>query len=235
MSIKVLSGGSFKPGTPKGVLQGGVWKAPKKVWALKGGIWKQVWPAGYVEPEDKVKYIGSQVTSGTTPTSLNRVAGDLMIVVAQSTTSTAPALPSGWTSVHVSPDGDKPLRMAWKIAASSSDSWSSWSGASWVSNYIFRGFKNPNPFGPITTTLTPQTEAFTPQANGGRSQVVYYMFQRNGTSWMSFPPELIGKNSLTSTYNGSKFNSETAPSLTIQSQGATGHRSLVFEVRPAGY
>jgi len=43
MTINVLSGGSFKPGIPKGVLQGGVWKEPKKVWTLQGGVWKLAW------------------------------------------------------------------------------------------------------------------------------------------------------------------------------------------------
>jgi hypothetical protein len=52
MTIKVLSGGSFKAGIPKGVLQGGVWKEPQKVWTLQGGAWKLAWEAGPVaEPE----------------------------------------------------------------------------------------------------------------------------------------------------------------------------------------
>ncbi len=46
MAINVLSGGSFKPGIPKGVLQDGAWKEPKKVWALQGGVWKLAWEAG---------------------------------------------------------------------------------------------------------------------------------------------------------------------------------------------
>jgi hypothetical protein len=48
MAINVVSGGSFKPGIPKGVMQGGAWKEPKKVWALQGGAWKLAWEAAPV-------------------------------------------------------------------------------------------------------------------------------------------------------------------------------------------
>jgi hypothetical protein len=52
MTIKVLSGGSFKAGIPKGVMQGGAWKTPQKVWTLQGGVWKLAWEsAPAAEPE----------------------------------------------------------------------------------------------------------------------------------------------------------------------------------------
>ncbi len=234
--MKVLNGGAWKTATPKGVLVNGAWKEPRKVWALHGGIWKLVWEAvpPYTPPEDKVQYVGSSVAGGTSPSPITHQAGDLMVVVSQSISSAPPLLASGWTTAYASVSSSRPLRVAWKIATATNDSWGSWSGATYCTSYVFRGFNTGTPFGStFGTSVLAETQAITPQNSDERSQIVYYAFQSGGSAWINPPPELKGRNSTTAVYNGEKINSSTAPSLTLASTGASAYRNLTFEVLPA--
>jgi len=234
--MKVLRSGTWKTATPKGALVGGAWKEPQKVWALHSGVWKLVWEAVplYTPPEDKVEYVSSAVAGGTSPSPIAHQAGDLMVVVSQSISSAPPLLASGWTTAYASISSSRPLRVAWRIATASNDSWGGWSGATYCTSYVFRGFNTGTPFGDVfgTSTLA-STQAITPQNTDERSQIVYYAFQSGGSGWVNLPPELKARNTPTAIFNGEKINSSLAPSLTLASTGATGYRNLTFEVLPA--
>jgi hypothetical protein len=195
----------------------------------------RVWP-----PAQKVIYVGSTVSSGNAPTFPAHVAGDLVVVAAQGSSSTStpvPSLPAGWTQAYRSSSNQGcPVLIGYRFATASNTAGGSWANAAYNCAYVFRNVDTTTPFGVFNSTMNAaSTPAVTPVNGAGESVLVHY-FYNNGTTgaWGSSPVGFVGKNAVARLGNLLRLDS------TIGAGAAWPHtaspvpnfRTVQFEVLP---
>lgn len=197
---------------------------------------ERIWP-----PVQKVTYVGSTVNSGNVPTVPTHVAGDLLVVAANGSSSTStpvPSLPAGWTQAYRSSSNQgAPVLIGYRFATASNTQGGTWTNAAYNCAYVFRNADTTTPFGAINSTMNAaSTPAVTPVNTEGESALVHY-FYNNGTtgSWGAIPVGFVGKNAVARLGNLLRLNS------TIGAGAAWSHtaspvpnfRTVQFEVLPA--
>lgn len=101
-----------------------------------------------------ITHIGSSAADGTTITiPVGHQIGDLLIIFAFRSATTAPSLPAGWTSIGSASAGATSARVGWKLAISGADSSGTWTNATGLVVQVLRGTStNKTPISAATTT-----------------------------------------------------------------------------------
>ena len=198
-----------------------------------------IWP-----PVQDVALVGSVVYSnastGAFPT---HVAGDLLVVVAVAAGATAPTLPAGFTAAYTSPSTEfsMAVRVGYKFATAAGTTNPTWTGANWITTYVFRGADSTTPFGAMASKNTASNTlgtapSVTPVAKYGSSTVVYNL-TNNGSagSFGPAPVGWIGANRNARVASGRRVDSRTVNAVTetLAGGGSVNWRGLTFEVLPA--
>jgi hypothetical protein len=86
-----------------------------------------------------ISRISSATNNGTTITLGTHAKGDLLMIFGyRDASATAPTLPSGWYNLMATAASSPSLVVAWKIAASSSESSGTWTNASTLHSIVYR-------------------------------------------------------------------------------------------------
>ena len=138
-----------------------------------------------------ISFIGatSAETNAVTPPA--HIAGDLLIAFAyRDGANTVPTLASGWTAINSAGANTNAYRVAYKVAASSSETCTGWTGANSVNCHVYRGAYLPGASihsSASSTTLT--YPALTLQNTSGSSWVVGFAGHRSiDTTTINNPP-----------------------------------------------
>lgn len=200
----------------------------------------QIWP-----PESTVRYVGSVFYSGSTGAFTTHQVGDLMVVAAVAVSGQPPAVPAGWTTAFKSPVTveNMHLTIGYKFATATNTSNPTWSGAGWITTYVFRNVNTATPFGGIasryqgsvTTATAPDLFALTQVDKTGAS-VVVTGFVNNGStgSFDKVPVGYLSKNRNARWANDLKVNTQLGdtPSETLLNNGSALWRTFAFEILP---
>lgn len=142
-----------------------------------------------------ISFIGSATAESTGVTPPTHQAGDLFVCYAYTDGSTsAPFLPFGWTNVNFSGSSSNAFRLGWKIAGSSADTCTGWTGASGVILHVYRGAQQANgssaSSGIATTVTYPGSSSGT-----GTSWFASFLGHRsaNATSASTAPPGMTNR------------------------------------------
>jgi hypothetical protein len=199
---------------------------------------QQIWP-----PVQMVSYVGSTIYLAATGSFNTHAVGDLLVVAAISSTANVPSLPVGWNNAYTSADGaNLALRLGWKIATAANSSNQNWTGASYLTTYVFRGSNTSAPFGALcsqaqSNTKAPVSPAFTPINNAGESLMVHsYVNNGNSGSPGTYaPPGFIAKNRNARIINNMRLDSTLGNPVAEYHSGGNlaAWRMLVFEVVPS--
>lgn len=121
-----------------------------------------------------ISYINSATASATTVTIPTVAVGDLMLIFAHRTTTTAPTLPTGWTNVANTSGNSNSMRVGYKFATSTSETSGTWTNATLLEVVIYR---NVASIGASTCTST---------ATGTSANVpALTLTKTDGTSWVA--------------------------------------------------
>lgn len=107
--------------------------------------------------------IGANAAEATTITiPASHQAGDLIIIFAFRTATTAPSLPAGWTSLSTASAGASSFTLGYKLAISNADTSGTWTNATGLVCHVYRGLAtNKTPIGASTnTTATSATVTY---------------------------------------------------------------------------
>jgi hypothetical protein len=125
----------------------------------------------------QISRIGSASADATTVTiPVGHQAGDLLLIYSFRAALTAPSLPAGWTSAATASSGATSYRIGWKIAGSAAETSGTWTSATGLVCFVYRG------------TATNKTPIGTPTTNSATSSnVIYTTLAINcpGTSWLA--------------------------------------------------
>lgn len=137
-----------------------------------------------------ISRVGSVAATATSVTLPAHQAGDLIIAFAyRDGLTTAPDLPSGWTNITTNGSNSNSFRMAYKLAASSSETATGFTNASKLICIVYRGVDQTTPIG--VTGAASSAVGTTISYNGATLQVA------NGTSWVvAFAGHRSGNTSL---------------------------------------
>jgi hypothetical protein len=201
---------------------------------------EQIWP-----PTKLVTYDSSLIYATSTGAFPAHQAGDVLVVVAVAAGNTPPALPTGFTSAYTSPSSEfsMAVRVGWRVATAANTTNGNWSGASWISTYMFRNADTTTPFGAISSINTAsnakgQAPGLTLVNNKGEAAVVA-SFINNGTSGSfgatSQPVGWRMRNRNARVLNNEKINTRSvgASFETLVGGGSVNWRGTTFEVLPA--
>ncbi len=174
------------------------------------------WTTAVIEiAESAITYIGSATAAATTVTLPTHQAGDLILIFAfRDSSSTAPSLPSGYTSKATASSDDfdgAAMRLGYKIAASGSETSGTWTNATQLVCHVYRGVDQTTPLGASGGT-TRQTQGTTTA-----SYPTLTLSVANGTSWIA---GFGGSENTTSAI-------DTAPAGMVQRATATAASSEV--------
>jgi hypothetical protein len=195
---------------------------------------KYCWPSN---PTAKVQWVGSVVSSGTSNTFPAHQPGDLLVVWAQSATTTSPTHPAdgGW-SMAAYGSGGLYGKLMWKVATSSTTQFGTWNNVAWSTAYVFRNASTTAPFGgAIIMNTTGATSPEITLTDTSGDSLICYGFHNNGTSgaWGEVPGGFLGKNSVARMANLQKIDSTSDGSLAWSSTaGNVVYKGCVFEVLP---
>lgn len=201
---------------------------------------EQIWPATkLVTYENSLLYTTS---TGAFPT---HQAGDLLVVVAVAAGSTPPAVPTGFTSAYTSPSSEfsMAVRVGWRVATAANTANGTWSGASWISAYVFRNADTTTPIGAIASINTASnTIGRAPGltlVNAKGQSAVAANFINNGTSGsFGSNTQSVGwrmRNRNARVVNNEKIDTRSVgpSSETLVGGGSVNWRGTTFEVLPA--
>lgn len=138
---------------------------------------------------DLIEFIGANSAAATTVSIPTHAAGDLIIILAnRSTSATPPTLPIGWTNIQSGSVDSESLRVGYKIAASSSETSGTWTNATSLGVVVYRNAA----VGASATTLnttgtTVNWPALTLQDGSGKSWVAGFAFIQNANSDNTIP------------------------------------------------
>ena len=185
-------------------------------------------------------------TVGSMPT---HAAGDLLIAIAYRTGSTVlPTVTSPWQTVVGSSGGanSNAALLAYKIAASSSETAPTFTNATQVIMASYSGVDNATPFGGVATAGSAlandlQYPALTMTVGNGSSWVVGAAGHRSGTGGAAVGTAPTGMTNVTSVQQGSStlgsagWNDTNAgvaswSLVTVASGTANGHRQMTLEL-----
>jgi PKD repeat protein len=93
-----------------------------------------------------VSYVGAAAALTSSVSLPAHQADDLLLIFAAAVSDTPPSLPSGWTSLHDdnSGGGSRSIRCGYKIAAGSSETSGTWTGAARIIAQVYRGASAPS-------------------------------------------------------------------------------------------
>lgn len=121
--------------------------------------------------------IGEATAAATSVSLPAHQAGDLILIFAvRDNSATSPTLPSGYTSIAANGSNSVAIRGGYKIAASSSETSGTWSGATSVHAHVLRGVDNTTPTGGSSTGTAASTSV---------AYNTFTMTNGGGTSWVA--------------------------------------------------
>lgn len=124
-----------------------------------------------------ISRVGSVADTATSVTLPAHLAGDLIIAFAyRDGNNTAPSLPTGWTNITTNGSNTNSFRLAYKLAASSSETATGFTSASKLICVVYRGVDQTTPVGVTATAST--AIGTTISYNGATLQIT------DGTSWV---------------------------------------------------
>jgi hypothetical protein len=201
---------------------------------------EQIWPVVKL-----VTYDTSLIYTTSTGAFPTHKAGDVLVVVAVAAGNTPPALPAGFTSAYTSPSSEfsMAVRVGWRVATAANTSNGTWSGASYISAYVFRNADTAAPFGAIASLNTAsntigRAPGLTLVNSKGQSAVVAN-FINNGTSGsFGATAQPVGwqmRNRNSRVVNNEKIDTRfaAATSETLVGGGSVNWRGTTFEILPA--
>lgn len=185
-----------------------------------------------------VSYISQNAAAATTLTMPTHAAGDLLLMFAYRTGSTAaPTVPAGWTTIAAASGGggtSNSSALAWKLAASSSETSGTWTNATQLVCLVYRGVRASAPIGgdSVNTGTSGTSVAWTSltmSVGDGSSWIAEFFGHRSnlsstGTSTSGGEPRRAVTASATGTGAGYDTNGGTA-SFSGDSVSITGTSS----------
>jgi hypothetical protein len=198
----------------------------------------QIWPK-----ESTIQYVSSIIYTTSTGVFPTHQAGDLLVVAAVALSGTNPTVPAGWTSAFKSPvtGENMHLTIGYKFATAAGTPNPSWSGAGWITAYVFRNVNTATPFGGIASryqgSVSTVTAPALTQVNTTGASVIVNGFVNNGSagSMGAAPVGYLSKNRNARIVNEQKINTQLSdtPSETLIGNGSALWRAFVFELLPA--
>jgi hypothetical protein len=151
---------------------------------------------------------GAGATAVTPPA---HQANDLLVAVAVAPGSASlPTLASGWTDSGLATDGNAPsVRIAWKVAAGSSETCTGWTSATQVGCFVFRKAGSTPSFHSTvvrTDANFADTSVSFPALNPAVSSIFVAVSSARGADTLTLPG---GMTALTSSYSGGATANET--------------------------
>lgn len=162
-----------------------------------------------------ISFINRVSSTGTSATWPAHQVGDLLIVFAYRNTTTAPALPAGYTLVNTNSGNVNSYTVGYKIATSTSEAFGTWSQAGIVTGHIYRG-------------------ALSVAANAGNTKAAnavadipgLTLSYTDGTSWVVVFAGSRGTGTQGNTLNGSTTSRGTQVGTTAKTIGADTNGSV---------
>lgn len=197
-----------------------------------------------LDPPPGISIVGCQVGS-TTATIPAHQAGDLILVFSyRDGNTTPPTLVSGFTNIHSSGTASNSSRLAYKLAASSSEVTGTWANATSTIVVIYRGVDQSNPIGGASitggTSTTINFPSLTMQVTDGSSWVAGFVGHRStDTAINTAPAGMMYRYSVTDGTDQAAFHDSnggvTSWSSSNASIGGTssGYSSVTVEIRAA--
>lgn len=182
-----------------------------------------------------ISFVGSAgytATSGTVPT---HVIGDLIVITAYRTATTAPALGSGYTAVDNTSGNTNSIRVGYKWATSTTDASGTWTNATGILINVYRGVAgigvvDATTHAAATTVSLASLAAFT-NPNGESYVVAAYGSTAASTG---VPTGFTSRSTQASTgYNiqlADKANSSSFSATTCTNASSTVSASVTFEL-----
>jgi hypothetical protein len=187
--------------------------------------------------------IGTSAIEGTTITIPGTYqAGDIILIYAYRSATTAPSLPAGWTNIGTASAGATSYRLGWKLAASASETSGTWTNATGLVCWVGRGIstsKTPvgNSTGNTGTTATPNFGTNTLLSNGG-SWIVAFAANHSTTSTLETPPtgmvnrvDLVGVADEYVCHDTNGVYDGNWPATTVNATVSAEYRSANVEIR----
>jgi hypothetical protein len=142
-------------------------------------------------PSVPVSFVSSATATTTSISSMpTHKAGDLLLMFAyRNNNNTAPTLPAGWTNITDTGGNTNSMRIAFKIAASASETSGTWTNATELNLHVYRNAGGVGAFGAQNgsgTTLT--YGGLTLQNTNGSSQVALFGGHRSTNTAINTPP-----------------------------------------------
>jgi hypothetical protein len=204
----------------------------KRIYAGSTHVWPPI--------STPIVWVGSTVGSGTTTTFPAHQAGDLLVAVAISSTSTPRTPPAGYTTVFTSTSGFAAFTLAYKWATAAGTQFGTWpSGTAWTCSYVFRGADTGTPFGKVDSVVVEGATSGTAPAltltDPSGDSLVGLMFFNSGTSgvWGPVPGGTVGKNMNARLANLQQIDTEVSVSDAVRmthTVGSSTFRTASFEV-----
>jgi hypothetical protein len=184
-----------------------------------------------------ISYISSASAATTTVAMPTHQTGDLIIAFAyRDGNTTAPALPAGWTNIDNSGANTNSARLAYKIAASGSETTGTWTNATGIVVQVYRGASGVGASavnGAASSTIT--YPALTLLYPNGSSWVARFAGHRTATNMTTNTPAgYTQRTGVATEVQGSDTNAATASNPTSGTQSvdaSSGYRAYTLEIR----
>lgn len=182
-----------------------------------------------------VSYVSSASAAANTVAMPSHQAGDLIVVFAyRDGNTTAPSLVSGFTSIDATGANTNSARLAYKIAASGSESTGTWTNATGIVVHVYRGagIGNLAVGGGSATTVT--YPALTLNENDGSSWVARFAGHRTATNMTTNTPSgYTQRTGVATEVQGSDTNGGVSTNPTSGTQSVnqnSGYRAYTLEI-----
>jgi hypothetical protein len=180
-----------------------------------------------------IQHIASASTNSTSITMPTHQAGDLLLCYAwRGEVTTLITVPAGWTNIIGTTGSGHQIRMAWKIAASSSETSGTWTNATnGIEMMVYRNAAGPTDFNWMSHQTARSSTITYPllsslQATDGRSWIVRGAKHDNTTNLTANTPAgYVGRTNISNTARVIDSNSAvaTAPVAATQSVNGSGN------------
>lgn len=214
-----------------------------QIWARDGNA---TIPANLSPPETVLpagaRFISGSAANNTPPAPTGHQAGDLLLAFAyRDGAATVPTLPSGWTEISSAAGNNNAFLLAYKIAASGSETIDAFTGATNTLVHCYRG-ASASPIGNVSPAATAASgtvnipaASWSLQATNGKSVVAYFGGSRSPTSGVDEAANRIGHTNATSGSDAGGFDTYGAVSavsdLNLGASGAQQWYAVAVEIK----
>ncbi len=129
--LSVWNGAAFVDGEPR-IWNGMAFVPPSSCHVWDGAQFVKVWPSG-------IEFVSSATANSNTVAMPAHQAGDFLVCFTTRNSFNLPSLASGWTNIDTGTATSTSARIAYKVAASSSESTGTWTSANSCTVHVYRG------------------------------------------------------------------------------------------------